>query len=731
MRAILSILAALCLSTVAHADDEIGRGEIPSWVRSAPASIASPPPLGGDAIRFELVDQQFHLDETGWRTFVRTRTALYSTQAGTALGTIVIPWNPAFQDATVHSVEILRGDQRIDALAGRSFTTLRREQNLESAIIDGMLTATLQLNDLRVGDRIEWAFSTVTRIPVLGEHVEFAASAAIPALVENYSMRGSWPAEMDVRLKASDDWPTPRIARRGRQAEIEIHQQNFEPVAIPDDAPLRFHHVRWLEVSDYASWGELAAIFDPLYAQAAVLGAESPLHAEIDRIRSAHAAPADQALAALRLVQDDVRYLALALGEGGLVPASADETWARRLGDCKAKTVLLMALLRGLGIETHPALVSTAVATLDQHLPSVSAFDHVIVEARIEGETVWLDGTRIGDRTLTPLDPIRFGWVLPLRPAGAALVHIEDTPPETALRETAVAIDLTGGLYAPGPVTGSVLLRGDNATITQSQFSVATAAQRDAYMIAVWESLLDDVQVTQVGSTYDEARNELRMTMTGDLALNWTEMGSRRAEIPVSRIFWTAGDARAEGPFQTLPRTTNYPGFSRFRTTLTLPDGGEGFTVAATDIDQESAAYRFRRTVTRDGADVVMERETLSLRPEMTEPERLAAVDPLARLAGERAIIAAPASYYASADDLDALADEGGGTATELIGRGLALSQNRRPDEAIAAFDQAIQAEPGNANAYANRGIVLFWQGQHDAPVSTRRWSLIRARASP
>src|SRR5207245_7674926 len=39
---------------------------------------------------------------------------------------------------------------------------------------------------------------------------------------------------------------------------------------------------------------------------------------------------------------------------GGLVPASAETTWSRRFGDCKAKTALLLAILHEFGIEAEP-----------------------------------------------------------------------------------------------------------------------------------------------------------------------------------------------------------------------------------------------------------------------------------------------------------------------------------------------------------------------------------------
>src|SRR3546814_13557358 len=91
----------------------------------------------------------------------------------------------------------------------------------------------------------------------------------------------------------------------------------------------------------------------------------------------------------------DVRYSYGGLGNGNLTPATAEETWQRRYGDCKGKTALLLALLARLGIEAEAVLANNSGGDdgLDGRLPNPGMFDHVIVRARIAGTTYWLDGT--------------------------------------------------------------------------------------------------------------------------------------------------------------------------------------------------------------------------------------------------------------------------------------------------------------------------------------------------
>ena len=48
-------------------------------------------------------------------------------------------------------------------LQDQSFETLRREENLEQAMLDGVLTATLQPAGLRIGNILDVAYSIVSR----------------------------------------------------------------------------------------------------------------------------------------------------------------------------------------------------------------------------------------------------------------------------------------------------------------------------------------------------------------------------------------------------------------------------------------------------------------------------------------------------------------------------------------------------------------------------------------
>lgn len=99
-----------------------------------------------------------------------------------------------------------------------------------------------------------------------------------------------------------------------------------------------------------------------------------------------------QAEAIYRWVSANIRYVAIFLDVGGVVPHAADEIATARYGDCKDHTTVLGALLAAKGIQSSPVLVN---ADLRFWKPAVAVtpgvFNHVIL--LIPEFDVYLDST--------------------------------------------------------------------------------------------------------------------------------------------------------------------------------------------------------------------------------------------------------------------------------------------------------------------------------------------------
>jgi hypothetical protein len=407
------------LATAAHAGDKPLFGPAPAWVKAVAAP--TPGPNDGTAIKVLLSDQQTRFEHGVTTTYAASMVRIDNPQ-GLAAGNIRFAWRPETDTLTVHKLVIRRGDQVIDILAsGQTFTVLRREQNLESATLDGVLTATMQPEGLQVGDILEFAISIASSDPVMRGHVEQVGALWNGVPIQRAHLHIEWPQDVKLRIAQTGGLTAVKPQTANGVTSADLLMDDLQPLTPPKHAPARFRAGRRLEATDFASWADLSAMMSPLYDKAAVIPADGPLSAELARIRALSNDPVVRTEAALALVQDRIRYVALAMGAGGLTPAEAATTWSRRYGDCKGKTALLLGLLHELSVKAEPVVVNTISGDgFDARLPLVGLFNHVLVRAEIGGKTYWLDGTRTGDTALNRLVTPDYEWGLPLRTPGRA-----------------------------------------------------------------------------------------------------------------------------------------------------------------------------------------------------------------------------------------------------------------------------------------------------------------------
>jgi hypothetical protein len=551
MKVLLAALVATsALTGAAYAADKPLIGPTPVWVKPV-APLPAPAKPDEAPVRVLLSDQQMAL-EPGRQTVYSETTVKIQTPQGLAAGNISLPWRPETDVLTVHKLLIRRGDQTIDVLkSGQTFTVLRREQNLESATLDGVLTANIQPEGLQVGDTLEFAASISSSDPVLKGHVEQIAAAWNGFPIGRAHLRMQWPTTLPTRLRQTASLPALKPTKAGDTSSVELSLDNVEPIIPPRGAPGRYGIGRLVEVTDFASWADLRALMAPLYDKAAVIAAQGPLRLELERIQKLSPDPKVRTEAALALVQDRVRCVALAMGAGGYVPADAETTWARRFGDCKGKTALLLALLHAMGIDAESVAVSTVFGDgLDARLPMVGLFNHVLVQASVDGRTYWLDGTRMGDTSLDRLATPNFGWGLPLLAKGAALVRMLPSPLSVPTQDVSIRINASKGISAPAPARIEVIMRGDEAIGTNAALANLVGEARDRTLKEYWKGLYDFIDVRTTSASFDQKAGELRLSMEGEAKLDWA---NGNYQTDGTNVGYRADFSRDPGPDKDAP----------------------------------------------------------------------------------------------------------------------------------------------------------------------------------
>ncbi len=128
----------------------------------------------------------------------------------------------------------------------------------------------------------------------------------------------------------------------------------------------------------------------------------------------------------IRHVQSDYTYKPLEFGIRGRMPYPPVETMRNKYGDCKDHAVLLCALLKAAGIEASLVLVNST-HRIDEAVPSLDQFDHVIVQVpgRASGEFIDTTGKNIDACALVPPGQ-GTRKALVLSPAGPSFCTIPD-----------------------------------------------------------------------------------------------------------------------------------------------------------------------------------------------------------------------------------------------------------------------------------------------------------------
>lgn len=302
MRIVLSSFALALLAGTAHAGDQPLYKPAPDWVQPAPAidikAVTADDPM---VLR---IDQQQRLQGDEVWAYSDMMLHIASPEILTQAGTVQFPWEPTNGDLIVHSVEILRGGETIDLLkAGQKFTVLRREQMLERAQMNGLLTATMAVEGLRVGDVLRVVVSTVRRDPALGGRLQtMAPLIAAPSPVKYGHLRVIWPEGMKVNFKAQYLPDTFVPIKNGAFREIGVLMPFPEPTAMPSDAPLRFRPLPLFEATTFANWEEVSRTMAPLYKTNGAIAPDGPLAAEVAKIAAASSDPRTRAAMALQLV---------------------------------------------------------------------------------------------------------------------------------------------------------------------------------------------------------------------------------------------------------------------------------------------------------------------------------------------------------------------------------------------------------------------------------------------
>jgi hypothetical protein len=415
------------------------------------------------------------------------------------------------------------------------------------------------------------------------------------------------PAAMKLTLDAHDV-PTEQETHDGKT----VYRWHYSAASVPEDPAslLAIDRVPRVFVSSLPDWDALGHTWARQVADKTALTPR--IQALADDLTKGVDDRREQAKRLYDWVGTHIRWVGIQIGNGTIVPHSADEVLVNGYGDCKDQVMLMVALLHAKGIDAEPVLINLGNSYTLPGAPVVAAFTHVITYLPEWG--LYADTTAGG---------APFG-TLPFPDYGKPVVHAvlqgparHDTP-VLAPGVATMSLATTMRLDTDGVVTGqtTTTATGPYATALRGVASRAEATGTERFAAAV----LRDRGRTGTGDvTMDKlvpVTDTYHFSGTFRLAPQpgWLEGDSF---VPPSglRVLLSPGDGLA-GPLEmrNLPVTEPtpcYAGQQDEAISLALPEGRAPDRLPR-DRDIAGEGFRYTSHYAFEGGTILVQRRFVS-----------------------------------------------------------------------------------------------------------------------
>jgi transglutaminase-like putative cysteine protease len=323
-------------------------------------------------------DIVYDVHADGTFTDVETEVIRLDTEQGVRQSSqIPLRYSKTLQDLTVEEAYTTTKDgKRIDVTPDKILEQQSRESAAAPMFDDGRVK-TVVFPAVEPGDTITLRTRLTQRTPLFPGQF---------STVERFTNRNAFKsANVTVRAPASLQLYVEAIGLSGGKVasdNADTQTWHWSLVDTPAHAP-ELNSVSTRDVSPrvaVTTFPSFEAVASAYAQRAAPKAAVTPaIQALADQLTQGVSKPEAQAEILYNWVSTHIRYVAVYLGFGGVVPHDADSILKAEYGDCKDHVTLLQALLAAKGIRSSPVLVN---AEDSYWVPKVAApfaaFDHAI-----------------------------------------------------------------------------------------------------------------------------------------------------------------------------------------------------------------------------------------------------------------------------------------------------------------------------------------------------------------
>lgn len=322
----------------------------------------------------------------------------------------------------LHRVQVVRNGGFVDLINTIKISVFDHEDRSHVGIINGTRKINIIINDLRLGDILffENTFEThYTNKQDLVHHMFYKRMLSIPsnARIKNFEF------SIAIHNKRKSSLLLRECFFKDKNGDV-LNGGDF--LVSPGDfftkRYLEFSGVTltsgerpYVDITSKSDWTDISSVLCKVFEE--VINGGAGFYQNTPSYKSDSSAKIRDCI---EYVQDAIKYKFNSTDMFAHVPQSIEKTLQEASGDCKAKTVLLVGLLRHHGFTAYPVLVSTKYqyqfVIAD---PSPFLFNHVIVCVEYNGKQYFVDATQMNQKGLIEFrSGAPFEFYLPLLQGG-------------------------------------------------------------------------------------------------------------------------------------------------------------------------------------------------------------------------------------------------------------------------------------------------------------------------
>ena len=566
----------------------------PSWIVKTNSKGATPPAKDiSDGYFLSLYENQNQIElQEEFTHVIREIVSDAGVQNGSEVS---VTYEPGFQKLIFHKVLLWRNNQPVDLLKSHKFKVLQTEKDLSKFIYSGTYNAFLLLDDVRKGDRIEYAYTLKGQNPIFGQkyatNLYFEGASSIGQLYTNII----FGKNRSFNLKNFNFNTQPKISEKDGLKLYEWEDRLTKTHRVADFEPSWYSPLKSTQLTEYKNWNEVVnwglSIND--YPKL-----NSPLlDKKVQELKAKSGNNPDKYLElATRFVQDEIRYMGIEVGQYSHKPNSPERVMKQRYGDCKDKSLLLVHLLAPMNIQAYMAYANTyTTIKTNESLPSPFAFNHVVVQVDHHQKKIWIDPTISYQRG--PADKIYFpdyGYALVLKKGVNALEKVISKPTGKQVSKLSFTLPDTTAEHKAKLIIKTTYT-GNYADNTRSELAETGTDDLEKSYLEYYSKMYNSIEQAHPLAIKDnEATNTLEITESYEIGDIWaTDSDDGRPYVSFIADLILSEMRNVPAKARKAPLSLKWPVNIEQSIEITTP---ERWDLGLEPVEFENDFFRFERT---------------------------------------------------------------------------------------------------------------------------------------